>query len=141
MDLERINSDEASDYSDYLGDPAAGRQVTADVTETSYQRVEIGETYDFIAKIVRKEYRYDPVSTSLGRFTATSDAEGRFAISFPADKDRSYEVDLRVTDDAGRTFRQQTYVYSGVDSYGNTPYLASESRGSTSPTPSATRWR
>ncbi|MGD0205511.1 MAG: alpha-2-macroglobulin family protein, partial [Dehalococcoidia bacterium] len=133
VDLERINSDEASDYSDYLGDPAAGRQVTADVTQTSYQRVEIGETYDFIAKIVRKEYRYDPVSTSLGRFIATSDAEGRFAISFPAEKARSYEADLRVTDDAGRTFRQQTYVYSGVDAYGNTPYLASESRGQYEP--------
>ena len=127
VDLERINSDEARDPSDYLGDPAAGRQVTADVTETSYQRVEVGESYDFIAKIVRKEYRYDPVSNSLGRFSATSDAHGRFAISFPAGKDKSYEVDLRVTDDAGRTFHEHTYVYSGVNYYGNTPYLASES--------------
>jgi len=133
VDLERINNDEGRDFYDYRGDPAAGRQVTADVTETSYQRVEIGETYDFIAKIVRKEYRYDPVRKSLGQFSATSDAHGRFAISFPAGKDKSYEVDLRVTDDAGRTFRQQTYVYSGVGFYGNTPYLAPESRGQHEP--------
>jgi len=127
VDLERINNDEASDFSDYRGDPAARRQVTADVTETSYQRVEVGESYDFIAKIVRKEYRYDEVRTSLGSFSATSDAEGGFVISFPAEKDKSYEVDLRVTDDAGRTFRQETYVYSGVNFYSNFPYLASES--------------
>ncbi|MCJ7510393.1 MAG: Ig-like domain-containing protein [Dehalococcoidia bacterium] len=123
VDLERINNDEASDFSDYLGDPAVGRQVTADVTEVSYQRVEIGETYDFIAKIVRKEYRYDEVERSLGGFSATSDADGRFAFSFPAVKDKRYDVNLRVTDDAGRTAHQETYIYSGVRFYGNSLYL------------------
>jgi hypothetical protein len=135
VDLERINNDEASDFSDYLGDPAAGRQVTADVTETSYQRVEIGESYDFIAKIVRKEYRYDQVTRSLGSFSATSDADGDFVISFPAGEDKSYEATLRVTDDAGLTFRQETYVYSSIGSYGTSSYLhlAAESRGQYEP--------
>jgi hypothetical protein len=127
VDLERINNDEAGDFSDYLGDPAAGRQVTADVTETSYQRVEIGETYDFIAKMVRKEYRYDEVSTSLGSFSATSDGHGHFTISFSAEEDKSYEATLRVTDDADRTFRQETWVYSGAEYYSDLPYLSSES--------------
>jgi hypothetical protein len=135
VDLERINNDEASDFSDYLGDPAAGRQVKANVIETSYQRVEIGESYDFIAKIVRKEYRYNQVTRSLGSFSATSDADGDFAISFPAEEDKSYEATLRVTDDAGLTFRQKTYVYSSIGSYGTSSYLhlAAESRGQYEP--------
>jgi hypothetical protein len=127
VDLERINNDEAGNFSDYLGDPAAGRLVTADITETTYQRVEIGETYDFIAKMVRKEYRYDEVSTSLGSFSATSDGHGRFTISFSAEKDRSYEATLRVTDDARRAFGWKIWVYSGADYYSDLPYLVSES--------------
>ncbi|TET95262.1 MAG: hypothetical protein E3J29_07185, partial [Dehalococcoidia bacterium] len=130
VDLDRINDDEARDLSDYRGDPASGRRVMAEVVERSYRRIEVGETYDFIAKIVRKEYDYERVMTPLGQFSATSDAQGRFSLSFPAEEGNSYEVTLSVTDDAGRTFSTQRWVYAGASfsPFGNLPYLAFDSQ-------------
>ena len=130
VDLDRINDDEARDLSDYRGDAAAGRPVTAEVVEQSYQRIEEGESYDFVAKIVRKDYRYERVTTPLGQFSATSDAQGGFSLSFPAEEGKSYEVTLSVTDDAARTFSTQRWVYAGASfsPFGNLPYLAFESQ-------------
>ncbi len=135
VDIQRLNSEEANSLvedpegglvPDSQGLPAPGRTVTARVVEESYRQIEVGETYDFIAKIVRKRYRYETVRTSLGQFTATSDAQGRFAISFAAEKDKSYEATLQVKDDEGRTYSEQTYVYGGTyfSSFGDLPYLA-----------------
>ncbi len=126
VDLDRINDDEARDLSDYRGDPSPGRTVTAQVVEQSYQRIEVGETYDFVAKAVRKGYEYEPVTTPLGEFTPTSDAQGRFSFSFPAQEGNSYEVTFTVADDAARVLSTETWVYAGTpfSPFGDLPYLA-----------------
>ncbi|MDO8617248.1 MAG: alpha-2-macroglobulin family protein [Dehalococcoidia bacterium] len=125
VDLTRVNGGAAKDFDDFRGPPAAGAQVSVSVSENGYTQTEVGETYDFIAKIVRKEYRYDSVTTLVGDFAATTDGEGRFAVSFPAARDKSYEITLRATDDSGRTGSQKTYLYTGYSYYGfgNTPTL------------------
>jgi hypothetical protein len=129
VDLDRLNGDTAKDFEDYRGLAAAGRAVRAAVTEISYKRVETGETYDFIAKAVRKTYRYDEQRRAVGTFNATTDSRGRFSISFAAAQDRSYEVNLSTVDDAKRTYSRQEYVSSGYQPAADVAYVGTADEG------------
>jgi len=126
VDLERLNSDAAAAMGDYRGGPAPGRTVTADIVQYSYERIETGESYDFIAKIVRKTYRYQQISTRIGSERVRSAADGTFTLSFLAREENSYEVTLSVTDDAGRSFKTQAYAYSPFNYYGMEPVLVAD---------------
>lgn len=119
LDLSRINEGTSEGYQDVLGNAAAGVTVSFDITDLSYRRTEIGEYYDFIAKIVRKQYRYDEVAVSLGRFTAVTDAHGAFRYTFPVDQERDYRINMDVTDGRGRTESQQLYVSGSQSSFNN----------------------
>jgi len=110
VDLSRINDGTSEGYQDVLGNPAAGVTVSFDITDVSYRQTEIGEYYDFIAKIVRKQYRYDEVQVPLGTFTAVTDVNGAFHYTFPIDQERYYRINMHVTDGQGRTESQQLYV-------------------------------
>lgn len=123
VDLSGINDGTATTdrQEDILGAPAPGVTVTFDVTDVSYVETEVGEYYDFIAKIVRKEYRYDMVRAPLGTFTAVTDGDGAFRSSFPLDPARTYQIDMRTLDPEGRAESQQLYL-SGPQSAFNTPH-------------------
>jgi hypothetical protein len=110
VDLSRVNGETSHGFQDVIGRPAPSVTVSFDITDVSYTTTEIGEYYDFIAKIVRKRYRYDTVERPLGTFTAVADANGNFEYSFQVDPGRNYDVDMRVTDDRGRTETQQLYL-------------------------------
>ncbi|MGH2356744.1 MAG: Ig-like domain-containing protein, partial [Candidatus Limnocylindria bacterium] len=102
VDLTRINEGTSPGSEDLLGSPAAGVAISFDITDVSYIQTETGEYYDFIEKIVRKQYRYDQVEVALGTFTALTDANGTFRYAFPVDPARYYRIDMRVTDAQGR---------------------------------------
>ena len=129
LDLSRINKGNEKDYNDYHGTPAPGRTVTVAVTEYSYNKVETGNYYDFVQKIVRKQYRYDQVNTPIGEFSATTDAQGNFRIVFPAGENQSYGVALTTTDDSGRSFQSNIGLYSGKDYFSGLTTLTSASHG------------
>lgn len=118
VDLSRINAGTSQGYQDILGNPAAGVTVSFDITDVSWRQTETGEYYDFIAKIVRKQYRYDEVTVALGTFTAVTDASGAFSYTFPVQQDRYYRINMHVTDGKGRTESQQLSV-SGSQSQFN----------------------
>jgi len=125
VDLDRINSQEAEDFNDFLGDPLPGRQVGARVEEVTYEQIQEGEYYDFIAKIVRPRYRYEERRRPLPNLQATTDAQGRFAFTFSGSEDVTYEVTLTAVDDVGRTAVLQTGVYGRFRGYySDQPYLS-----------------
>ncbi len=123
VDLSGINEGTATTgrQEDVLGAPAEGVTVSFDVTDVSYLESEVGEYYDFIAKIVRKQYEYTVVRAPLGTFTAVTDGDGAFRSSFPLDPARTYEIDMRTVDAEGRTEAQQLYL-SGPQSAFFTPH-------------------
>lgn len=123
VDFAGLNAPNADPY-DYEGSPAGGRRVTARVTEISWRRVETGDSYDFINKIVTKHYRYEEVRRSKGTYSDVSDSRGRFTIAFDGNENRSYEIDLRVTDSGGRAYTTTDYAYSGYDIHAAFPYVA-----------------
>lgn len=114
VSLDRIN---AGTSEEYRGPVARNRRVTAAVTEITYRKVADGEHYDFIEKKVVKEYRHEEVRRSYGTFRDTTDARGRFTLSFSTEPDRSYEVELSALDDAGRVARTTRWVYRGAGRY------------------------
>lgn len=111
LDLERVNAGTATGLDDYRGAPAAGVPLTAEVTELTYQREEVGEYYDYVSKRVRKEYRYNTVETPLGTLPATTAADGTYQIAIPAEDGRQYRVAVRVTDGQGRTALRELYAH------------------------------
>jgi hypothetical protein len=133
VDLSRVNSGTSQGYQDVLGGPAPGVTVSFDITDVSYRQIEEGEYYDFIAKIVRKRYRYEDVEKPLGTFTAVTDANGAFRYARPLDPERYYRINMRVTDDQGRTETQQLSL-SGSQSRFNyaSSYVYLRRPGSTS---------
>lgn len=110
VDLSRINDGTAKNFDDYLGASADGVTVSISVNETSWERREVGEYYDFIAKLVRKRYEYDRIDTPLGTFTATTDPQGAFRHVFPVEAEKYYEIELSVTDDAGRVATRALFL-------------------------------
>jgi hypothetical protein len=125
VDLDRINSEQAKDTNDFLSDPLPGRRVDAQVEEVTYEQIQEGEYYDFIAKIVRPRYRYDERRRSLPNLQATTDTQGRFAFTFSGSQDVTYEVTLTAVDDAGRQAVLETGVYGRFRGYySDQPYLS-----------------
>lgn len=123
IDFDKLNAAGADEFDSDIGPPAPGRRVAGVVTEVSYRRVAEGETYDFIAKIVRKRYRYEPVRRSIGTFHATTDRRGRYSFSFGADPKNGYDIDLNVDDSAGRTATTSASPYALYDYMSTSPYL------------------
>jgi len=103
-------SDQEYGYGPYAGSPVAGSTVSAHVAQISYKKTEVGESYDFIAKVTHKLYSYQTIETDAGTITATTGADGAFEIRFPVGRDQSYRVDLSVQDPAGRTTRSSAWV-------------------------------
>ncbi|MFN2250723.1 MAG: alpha-2-macroglobulin family protein, partial [Anaerolineae bacterium] len=111
--LVDLSAPGAVEPQDYLGAPVAGRQVTAAITEVHYERVETGEFYDFVDKVVRKSYLYETVEEPGGEIRAVSDESGAFELLVPLASDISYTVDLSVADDGGRGTERTVYLSAG----------------------------
>ena len=110
LDLSRLNGHVLTAPDDFYGDIVPGVGVTVRVTETEQVRIETGERYDFIAKEVVKTYRYDSVQRAVGPFETTADDAGRFNLTFPAQRDRSYEAIVAVADDDGRITERRIWI-------------------------------
>jgi hypothetical protein len=133
VDLDRINNEQAEDTNDFLGDPLPGRRVDAQVEEVTYEQIQEGEYYDFIAKVVRPRYRYEERRRPLPNLQATTDAQGRFAFTFSGSEDVNYDVTLTAVDDAGRQAVRETGVYGRFRGYySDQPYLSAGRRDNNS---------
>jgi hypothetical protein len=112
INLDKINKGDESFYGDSTGDPAAGISLNAKIIEISYDKVETGTHYDFINKIVQKEYRYDEVKKTIGTFSGVTDNSGKFEHDFNASPDKNYEADIVADDGSGRKDEATQYFYA-----------------------------
>jgi uncharacterized protein YfaS (alpha-2-macroglobulin family) len=117
--VQRIDLDKVNQGADYMaGEVVPGIALSAEITEISYQAVEVGTRYDFINKVVSKEYRYDEVRKLLSRYAGVTDDKGTQTYEFTMQPDRSYELRLAAKDDKGRTDLVDQYLYS-FNGYGS----------------------
>ena len=94
----------------------ANLQLSAKLTQISYTQTEDGEQYDFVNKVTRKTYSYNRKETPLPNLSATTDAQGHFSFSIPADATSSYDITITAKDPQGRTIAVGTTAYSGAQS-------------------------
>ena len=107
--LEQMN---AGDHWEFTGEPLVGTKLDAVMTEISWVQVPSGEYYDFIAKKVVQTYDYREERREVGRFTATTDSEGKIAHRVAIDPAKSYQVRLSMLDSKERAVNH-TWHFSG----------------------------
>jgi len=133
LQLNQVVLDElnAGTGEDVKGPAVAGRPVEFTVSEQGWNRIETGETYDFIEKVVRKQYRYEPVSRQVARATVESGADGRAVFQFVLDPEKQYEVRYRLQDSRGLWLSGTTWVwgqrYAYPDDWGWPQLVAADS--------------
>ena len=93
---------------------ALDKELKVSVTETYYEKEEIGVRYDPIHKISYKEYKYEQVKIEHEPFNlSTSNGEAEF--SWPTKEGHTYNVIYQSTDQKGR-------IVKGRSSFGNSFY-------------------
>lgn len=98
-------------WADYLGDPVAGRPVTARLYEQRWIKEEVGQYYDFVNKVVRKTYFYREQREFLEEFVLTTGSDGLAAWSFTPDPGKTYIVTLTSTDNSGRVISREVFAH------------------------------
>ncbi|MCT4686029.1 Ig-like domain-containing alpha-2-macroglobulin family protein [Vallitalea sp.] len=110
-DLTRLNNDTAKDYNDYLGEAKEGQKITGTVYKNEWKRKEIGEYYDFINKVVRKQYEYYKETTKVKDVVLVTDKDGKAEIKvvLPDVRDCYYTAELNTVDSHGRKMKFSQY--------------------------------
>ncbi len=116
--LDRLNDGTEKDSEDYLGEPAAGKELKATVYRNTWIKIEDGEYYDFINKVTQRKYRYEPHKEAVKTFSMKTDSKGRASYEFdtPELEEGYYTADVRCTDSSGRNMKFEVYI--GNDSGG-----------------------
>jgi len=86
-------------------------EVTGTVIESHFEKVEIGQVYDFVAKKVIKRYRYNTVNRTVDTFTQMTNAAGVVEYRRPLEPNVWYRVTFAVTDEDGRRDAEDAYAY------------------------------
>jgi len=112
VNLAVLNNDDYTDDEKVLGSVATGKKVEGKILETRSEKKETGEYYDFITKTTQKTYSYEWRTTTTAQFTGTTDARGHFEYKIDTIPDRSYQVIMKVYDDAGNSLIRTSWIYS-----------------------------
>ncbi|MDP4181787.1 MAG: Ig-like domain-containing protein [Bacillota bacterium] len=122
--LDRLNNNSAKDDSDYIGEPADGKTLKAAVYKNTWVRIEEGTYYDFINKVIEKNYRYEPKKELIQEYSLTTDSNGIGVCEFdtPKSKDCSYSAEVTCKDDSGRDMKFSVYLEGDEASLNDTYY-------------------
>ena len=121
--LERLNNGTAKGSSDYLDQPLAGHKLTVRIYRNKWNKIEVGQHYDYINKVVVKEYQWRQEKSPLETKELMTDAAGKFEYkrTLPKEEDVYYTADIFTEDQSGNPIRQDLYFWSGRDWYSYRP--------------------
>lgn len=114
VDIGSLNAggDDAGWYGgDCAGPALGGWSIAGRLEEIRIDKREIGEYYDFIAKVTRKVYDYVEVKVLVESFSMTTDELGQASWTFVPDQSKKYRVVLTTSDRAGRSVATETFVW------------------------------
>lgn len=112
IDLSRINDPENKDAWDFLADPVAHKTISGSIVYHYYEKIENGEEYDYINKVVRKIYHYEKRERTIQSFSFRTDEKGIATEIFKLDnpKDGWYTAELIWNDNNGRVMNRSVYL-------------------------------
>lgn len=112
LNLAPLNNDDYGDDQKIFASPAANKQVEGTVFETHYEKREGGQYYNFITKTTEQNYYYERVTVVTANISGQTDANGHFNTEITTIPERSYEIRLRMKDDAGHDAFLVSYLYN-----------------------------
>ncbi len=98
---------------EYLGAPISGQTITAKVVKITHKKIESGQYYDYINKVVRKNYNYVTEEAIIETISSTTDTNGEwtFTRTLPSEKDIQWRIDFSTQAPNGRVVKDSSYAY------------------------------
>jgi len=124
IDLSRINKPGNTDMSDFLGDPEASKEISGTIVYHYYEKIEQGEEYDYINKVVRKLYSYEERRETVQTFSLSTDEKGTASKIFnlKAPQEGWYTAELTWNDNSRRVMNHSVYLSNHYVKYPDTQY-------------------
>lgn len=118
VELDAINDEDPAN-DNYLGQPISGHNAEVSVYRITWDKIEVGEDYDYINKVVRKLYEYRERKTPVTERTLTTGADGGASFEFSVDKDLEgyYIAEIKSQDRKGRQLKYQVNIYNRSGAY------------------------
>ncbi|MGI6085743.1 MAG: Ig-like domain-containing protein [Acetivibrionales bacterium] len=111
--LDTLNDDDYTN-DNYLGKPLAGQKLNLNLVHTTWEKIETGDEYDFINKVVRKTYEYREKRTPAGSATLTTSHDGtaRYEFTVKPGDEGYYIAEITAVDGNGRNIKNDVWIYS-----------------------------
>lgn len=116
--LNQIVLDNIQDSSDvsreeYIGQSVKGHPISANIVKITYRKIETGQYYDYINKVVRKKYSYQKEEQAIEQLSGTTDNNGEWSFSrnLPKEASSLYRVEFSTQDFQGRKAESSTYIW------------------------------
>lgn len=122
VELETLNDDDTTN-DNYVGAPISGHSLNIKLYHMTWEKIETGNEYDAINKVVRKTYEYREKRTPAGSAAVVTDADGAARYEFDAAKEEGYYLaEITTKDKNGRSMKSQVWIYS--NNFRESPYLS-----------------
>ena len=123
VDTRKVQITDSDDRTEDYKNVSPNTIVNVSAKEIYYEKIKIENTYDFIRKIVRENYRYDRHENNVYSGTVVTDAQGKASVQFGANRPGAYyEVHLSATDSKGRTDVTTIYPFNSENYAGGVDY-------------------
>ena len=111
--LDTLNDEDASN-DNYISAAVPNHSISVDVYKISWEKIETGNEYDFVNKVVRKTYDYQQKKELAFNRTLTTDAEGKAGFDFSVDAgfDGYYTATITTVDSNGHSMQYETGIYN-----------------------------
>ncbi len=112
--LDTLNDDDNTN-DNYLGSPVSGQRLNLNIVHQTWEKIETGDEYDPINKVVRKTYEYREKRTSVGSATVTTSSDGTIRYEFPvsASDEGYYTAEVTAIDGGNRNMKSSVWIYKG----------------------------
>ncbi|MBI2475348.1 Ig-like domain-containing protein [Candidatus Uhrbacteria bacterium] len=123
VDTRQVQITDSDDRTEDYKNVSPNTSVKVSAKEIYYEKIKTENTYDFIRKIVRENFRYERRENDVYSGTVVTDAQGKASVQFNANRpDASYEIRLSATDSQGRTDIASVYPFSNENYAGGVDY-------------------
>ena len=111
--LDTLNDDDNTN-DNYLGKAVAGQKLSLNLVHRTWEKIETGDEYDAINKVVRKTYEYREKKTPAGTATLTTGHDGtaRYEFTVKPNDDGYYTAEVITSDNNSRTIKNEIWIYN-----------------------------
>ena len=113
--LDTLNDDDYTN-DNFIGKAVAGQRLTLNLVHLTWEKIETGEEYDAINKVVRKTYEYREKKTPAGSATLMTNGNGtaRYEFSVKSGDEGYYIAEITTRDGNNRTVQNNIWIYNST---------------------------